>query len=318
MSQKGKLLCLDEVQRKPDIFPLLRSLADDWKMNGSFIVLGSASGDLLKQSSESLAGRISYKRLTPFLWDEISDFTRIEDYLVKGGFPGSLLTENDSISVEWRDNFIITFIERDLGILSGANSMSVRRLWHMIAHHNGQTINYTSLGNSLGISNTSVKNYIDILTMTYMVDIIPPHVANLGKRLIRAPKIYISDSGLTAAILGIRSFDQLSGHPVMGSLWEGVVLSNLRGHFPHADIRFYRTSHGAELDFIIVSGRSVLAIECKASIAPVLTRGSYTAIDDLKPEYTFIAAPVEKGYPLKRGIDVVSLSELIARLKEYI
>ncbi len=309
-TQKGKTICLDEIQRKPEIFQVIRSLVDEWQDNGSFVVLGSASRDLLRQSSESLAGRISYKRLTPFLWNEIKNRGTLEHYLIRGGFPRSFLAENDSVSMEWKENFIATFIERDLMQWTGSSPVAVRRLWQMLAHLNGQTVNFSYLGNALGVSNTTIKNYIDILQSTFMVEVIPPHIVNTGKRLIKSPKVYINDSGIVSALLGLKDFDQLAGHPVFGSLWEGVVLANIRGHFPDADIRYYRTSHGAELDFLLFMPDLTFAIECKASLAPSLTRGSFTAIADLNPAHTFIVSPVEKGYSLKKDVDVVSLGEL--------
>lgn len=316
-SQKEKIICLDEIQRKPEIFRLIRSLTDEWNRAGCFLILGSASRDLLRQSSESLAGRIAYYRLTPFLWEEIADLVSLENYLVNGGFPGSVLINNESVSFEWRENFISTFIERDLLQLTGSSPAAIRRLWHMLAHVNGQTVNYSSLGNSLGVSNTTIRNYIDLLQSTYMIDIVPPHLANSGKRLIRSPKVYISDSGITSALLGLKKFEHLSGHPVFGSIWEGVVLANIRGLIPGSDIRFYRTSHGSEIDFLVFLRDKLFAIECKASKAPSLARGTWTAIDDLKPEHTFIVAPVEKGFAVRKDTDVVSLKELIDRLKEF-
>jgi predicted AAA+ superfamily ATPase len=317
-SQKNRTICLDEIQRKPEIFQLIRSLVDEWGKDGSFIILGSASRDLLRQSSESLAGRISYKRLTPFLWREIKEEGSLEDYLIRGGFPGSFLAKNDSVSTEWKENFISTFIERDLMQWTGSSPVAVRRLWQMLAHVNGQTLNYSALGNSLGVSATTVKNYIDLLQSTYMVDVVPPHLVNTGKRLIKAPKVYISDSGIVTALLGLSRFDQLAGHPVFGSLWEGVVLANLKGHFPGADIRFYRTNHGAELDFLVFLPQIFLAVECKASRAPALSRGAYSSIDDLKPQHIFIVSPVEAGYPVRKDIDVVSLDELVNRIQKMI
>jgi predicted AAA+ superfamily ATPase len=316
-SQKEKVICLDEIQRKPEIFQLLRSLVDEWHKNGSFIILGSASRDLLRQSSESLAGRISYKLLTPFLWSEVKDRSTLDHYIVRGGFPGSFLAENDSVSMEWKENFISAFIERDLMQWTGSSPMAVRRLWQMMAHNNGQTVNYSALGNSLGVSNTTIKNYIDILQSTFMVDIVPPDIVNTGKRIIKSPKIYINDSGIAAALLGLKDFHQIAGHPVFGSLWEGVVLSTLRGHFPGAEVRFYRTSHGSEIDFLVFLPKALIAVECKASRSPVLSRGTYSAIEDLKPEYTLIVSPVEEGYPSGKGIDVVSLDEMVERIRKY-
>ena len=313
-SQKEKIICLDEIQRKPEIFPLIRSLVDEWRKNSSFIILGSASRDLLKQSSESLAGRISYKRLTPFLWEEINHHGDLEQYLIRGGFPGSFLAKTNSVSMEWKENFISAFIERDLMQWTGSSPMAVRRLWMMLAHNNGQTVNYSSLGNSLGISNTTIKSYVDILQSTFMLDIVPPHMVNTGKRLVKTPKVYISDAGILTALLGLKDFIQLAGHQVFGSLWEGIVLTNLRGNFPNTDISFYRTNHGSEIDFLVQLNKGFIAIECKASKAPALSRGTFSAIHDLKPVYTFIVSPVEKGYPVRKAMDVVSLEELTDRI----
>ena len=317
-SQKDKIICLDEIQRKPELFQLIRSLTDEWGRKGSFLVLGSASRDLLRQSSESLAGRISYKRLTPFLWSEIKDKGSLEHYLFRGGFPGSFLSNNNDVSMEWKENFISTFIERDLTQWTGSSPVSVRRLWQMLSHVNGQTINYSALGNSLGLSNTTIKNYMDILQSVYMVDVVTPHLPNTGKRLIKAPKVYISDSGIVTGLLGLKGFDQLSGHPVLGSLWEGTVLANLRGHFPGADIRFYRTNHGSELDFLVFVSNKFFAVECKASKAPVMSRGTYSAINDLKPDFTFMVSPVDDSYMLRKNTEVVSLSDLIIRIESTI
>jgi uncharacterized protein len=314
-SQKKRTICLDEVQRKPEIFPLIRSLVDDWGKKGCFIILGSASGEMLKQSSESLTGRISYKRLTPFLWSEISKYHSLESYLLRGGFPGSLLARNDSVSFEWKENFISTFIERDLLQWTGSSSVSINRLWQMLAHNNGQTINFSALGNSLGLSNTTIRNYTDILRSAYMADILPPLISNTGKRLIKAPKIYISDSGILTGLLGLKNFEELSGHPVFGSLWEGMVLSNLRGYFPNLNLTFYRTSHGAEIDFLLSTAKGLIAVECKASKSPSLSRGSYSAIDDLKPVKTFIVAPVEECYEAGKDLEVVSVGDLVKKIR---
>jgi len=316
-SQKEKLICLDEIQRKPEIFQLLRSLVDEWNKKGSFIILGSASRDLLRQSSESLAGRISYKRLTPLLWSEVKTRCTLEHFIARGGFPGSFLSENDHVAMEWKENFISSFIERDLMQWTGSSPIAVRRLWQMIAHNNGQTVNYSALGNSMGVSNTTIKNYIDILQSTFMVDIVLPHIVNTGKRIIKSAKVYLNDSGITTALLGLKDFNQMAGHPVFGSLWEGVVLSTLRGHFPGADVRFYRTSHGSEIDFLVLLPKALIAVECKASKAPALSRGACTAIDDLKPECTLIVSPVEEGYPSRKGIDVVSLEGMVDRIRRY-
>lgn len=318
LSQKGKLICIDEVQRKPELFPLVRSLVDEWNANCSFLILGSASRDLLKQSSESLAGRISYKRLTPFLWKELGGKYSIEKYFAKGAFPRSLLVEDDEASFEWRENFISTFLERDLLQRRGFTPVTMRRLWQMLAHVNGQTVDYTTLAKSLGVSGMTVKNYIDLLESTFMVDVIPSYISSLGKRLVKAPKVYISDSGITAALLGLHNFEEMSGHPSFGAIWEQIVLSNLKGLFPEAAFYFYRTSHGSEVDFVMKINNSVFAIECKSSYSPTLSKGNYNAFEDIAPKRVFVVAPIERGWPMKPGIDLVSLNELEVKIREGI
>ena len=234
-SQKEKLICIDEIQRKPDLFPLIRSLTDEWGRNSRFLVLGSASRDLLKQSSETLAGRITYIRLTPFIWEEIKVNHSLEEYMVKGGFPRSLLNDF-SRSVRWREDFITTFLERDLLQWAGVSPLTMRRLWQMLAHNNGQTLNLSSLGGSLGVSQTTVRNYIDLLEATFMLKSVRPFYSNTGKRLVKSPKVCESDTGILAALLGLSDFADISGHPVYGSLWETMVLSNLAGELPASEI----------------------------------------------------------------------------------
>jgi len=317
-SQVGKLICIDEIQRKPELFPLIRSLTDEWDYNGAFLVLGSASRDLIRQSSETLAGRIAYHELSPFLWGEVETVTSLEKYYAQGGFPRSLLAAEPRISFRWREHFVATFLERDLLLWSGFSPQTMRKLWQMLAHTNGETVNLSLFAKSLGVSDTTVKNYIDLLQETFMIVSLPPYISNLGKRLVRSPKVYIADSGVTAALLGLRDFVQVTGHPVFGSLWEQMVLTNLKGAFEEAEFFFYRSSGGAEMDIVMKYGQKVIAIECKSTRAPSLSRGTYHAIEDINPVITFVAAPVIQGWSLKPGIEVVSLAELISRIKEVI
>lgn len=312
-SNKGKLICIDEIQRKPELFPIIRSIVDERNEVGCFLILGSASRDLLKQSSESLAGRISYKRLTPFLWSELENKMSLEKYFSSGAFPRSLLANSSEVSFEWRENFIATFLERDLQQWSGFTPVTMQRLWKMLAHINGQTVNYSTLANSLGVSAITVRNYIDLLSGTYMIEVVPPYISNLGKRLVKAPKIYISDSGITAALLGLRSFDELSGHPSFGAIWEQIILSNIKGLYPEAEIFHYRTSNGAETDFVLKIRNTIIAVECKASLSPTLSKGNYNAFEDINPKHILIASPTPQGWSMNPNIDIVSLSEL--RLK---
>ena len=312
-----KLICIDEVQRKPEIFALLRAIVDKWGGNGHFLILGSASKDLIKQSSETLAGRISYHKLYPFVYEEIKSNYSLENYMVYGGFPRSLLSASGEVSLRWRENFIQTFIERDL--LQWVNILpeAVRRLWQMLAHVNGQVINYSSLSNSLGISNVTVKNYIDLLAGTYMLEVINPYKSNLSKRVIKSPKVYISDTGLINAFLGIQTFNQLSGHPAIGTLWETLVLINLRAHFPFHRFYFYRTSNGAEIDFIIEYGNRLLAIECKSSLSPKINKGSLFCMEDLKIEKMLIIAPVKESWRMKENIWVMALSDALEQIEVF-
>jgi predicted AAA+ superfamily ATPase len=238
----------------------------------------------------------------------------MEQYFIAGGFPRSILAPHEETSYQWREDFIQTFLERDLLQWKEITPVTMRRLWQMLAHVNGQTVNYSTLAVSLGMSSVSVKNYIELLASTYMVEIVPPWFSNLGKRLVKAPKVYVADSGITSALLGLRSFNELSGHPVFGSVWEQIVLANLLGYNPNAEICFYRTSNGAEMDFIVNVNGKVYAIDCKASYNPVLTKGTYQAIEDIAPKHTFVVIPADKGWPLKPGIDVVSLEELLEKL----
>jgi len=315
--QQEKLVCLDEIQRKPELFPILRSLVDERGSNGQFLLLGSASRDLIKQSSESLAGRINYKKLTPFLWSEINVEVPIEDYIIKGGFPRSILS-NEEVSFQWRESFITTFLERDLLQFAGYHSISMYKLWQMLAHINGQTVNLSAFGNSLGLSHTSVKKYIDVLEGTFMVRQLRPFNGNTKKRLVKSPKVYIADSGITCALLNLRSFEQSAGHPAFGSLWESVVIENISGHFPKFSLSYYRTNHGNEIDIVIDNGHTRIAVECKSTLSPRLSRGNYSAIQEINPRITFVAAPIDKGYPMKENIEVVSLNELIEKIPKVL
>jgi len=316
--QKGKLICIDEIQRKPELFPLLRSIVDENKVNGQFLILGSATRNLIKQSSESLAGRITYKTLTPFLINEIGNKYPIEAYMTEGGFPRSLLASSPKISMTWREDFITTYIERDIHQWISTSSVSIRRILTMLAHYNGQTINYSALGNSLGISNVTLRNYIDLLAGTYMIEIVQPWLNNEGKRLVKAPKIYIHDTGIAAALLGLGSFEEMSFHPSFGSLWETMVFANLKGNFPNAEISFYRTSQGAELDFIIKQKNKVIAVECKANGNPTLTKGNYISMDDVKPLKTLVIAPVKGMWEQSKNVIFSSLPKALKIIREIV
>ncbi len=309
-TQKGKLICLDEIQRFPDLFTYLRSLTDEWGGNGHFLVLGSASRDLLNQSSETLAGRIAYHRLTPFMFTEISPQCTIEQYLTAGGFPRSILAKTPYVSWQWRENFISTFLERDLLLWAGFSPPTMRKLWTMLAHLNGQIINYSTLGAALGISHSTARNYIDLLESAFMIRQLPAYQEKTMKRLVKSPKLYFTDIGIVNSLLKIRTFEDLVGHPSLGAAWETIVLNSLTAISAEFDFSFYRTSHGNEIDIVLHLGDLRIAVECKASKAPQLNKGNYAAIADLKPQQTLIVAPVEQGWQVQAEVQVMNLAEV--------
>ena len=310
-----KLICLDEIQRVPELFPLLRSVIDRQERNGQFLILGSASPDLIKQSSETLAGRIIYQELTPFIIPEIpfmQDDKLNDKYWIRGGFPRSYLAENDMISNKWRKSFIATFLERDipnLGIYYPPAMM--KKLWQMLAHIQGQLINYVQLGNSLGVSHTMVRNYLEVLHQTYMIRILKPYQGNLKKRLVKTPKVYIRDTGILHSLLNIENFDMLYGHPVAGASWETLVIENILGNTEGFLASFFRTSGGNEIDLILEKGNKRYAVECKLSSSPKLTAGFYHAVDELETEHTWVVAPVDTPFMVKKNITITPLNELI-------
>ncbi len=313
---QGKLICLDEIQRVPELFPALRSIIDEEERNGQLLMLGSASRDLISQSSESLAGRISYFELTPFHLDEVSN-NKLGKLWLQGGFPRSFLGEEQA-SFDWRLDFIRTFLERDipqLGFKIPAKSME--RLWRMCAHNHAQLLNSSKIGGALGVSHHSVRSYIDILSETFLLRILLPYAANVKKRLIKSPKIYIRDSGLLHTLLGIESHNDLLGHPVYGESWEGFVVEAIITRTPRWQHSFYRTATGVEIDLILEKGKKIIAVECKASSAPKPTRGFWQAIDDLKVGEAYIVAPVRESYPIERGVTVFTLPDFLNKIKMF-
>ena len=310
-----KLFCLDEIQRVPELFVSLRSVIDTNRHNGQFLLLGFASRDLIRQSSESLAGRIAYLELTPFLLPEVSNIhgtATLNTLWMRGAFPDSLLASNDNSSRRWRENFIRTFLERDIPQLGyRIPAAAIHRVWQMCAHSQGQLLNTSQLGSALGISHTTVRSYIDLLSQTFMLRVLHAFNANVKKRLVKSPKVYLRDSGILHSLLKIDSFDELLGHPVFGASWETVVLENIIAAHPDWQPFFYRTAAGAEIDLLLIRGRRRVAIECKASMTPKLTRGFWNALDDLNVESAWVIAPVEESYPLKENDMVSPLSSFL-------
>jgi uncharacterized protein len=318
-AHRNEFLVLDEVQLTPHLFAALRPEIDADRRAGRFLLLGSASSDLLRQSGESLAGRVSYLELTPLLAAELPvvELAQLQTLWLRGGFPLSYLARDDEASYAWRQDFIRTFLQRDLpdmGVRVPAETL--RRFWQMLAHLQGQLFNASQLGLSLGgASHTTAARYLDVLVDTMMVRRLPPHFSNIGKRLVKSPKVYLRDSGVLHALLGIASVQDLQGHPVAGASWEGFVVEQVAAALPpDAQLSFYRTAAGTELDLVIERGPRKLGVEIKFSSAPKPTKGFWQALQDLQIDRACVIAPVSRRYPLAQGVDVIPLAELATLL----
>lgn len=317
---KGNLIILDEIQRVPELFQILRGVIDrqrrEGHRTGQFLILGSASLDLLQQSSESLAGRIAYKELSGLNISEVSQVAEgTQDQLwLRGGFPDSFLARSDAASLRWRMNFISTYLERDVpqfGARIPANSL--RLLWTMLAHNQGAQLNVAQIGANLGVAAPTARRYIELLEDLLLIRTLRPWAGNIGKRLVRSPKIYIRDSGLTHALLNLTTLDDVLGHPVIGASWEGFVIENLlsclsTGITPW----FYRTSAGAEIDLVIEKNpREKYAIEIKRSLAPTVSKGFHLGCEDVQATKRFIVYPGKERFPTSHDVTVLPLSEMM-------
>lgn len=311
----GHLVVLDEIQRRPELFTILRALIDEDRRPGRFLLLGSASPQLLRQASESLAGRISFHELSPFDVSEVQPTrTELPKLWLRGGYPLSWLAHAEEASMAWRESFIVTHLERDIPAFGiRVPGTTLRRFWQMLAHWHGQMWNASRLASGFGVSAPTVQHYLEILEATYMVRRLPPLHANLSKRLVKSPKIYVRDSGLLHALLGLRNLDDLAGHPVVGASWEGWVLEQIAQLLPSPwQLSFYRTAAGAEMDIVAERGNRKIGFEIKFSSAPALSKGFWSAMSDLKLERAYVIAPVETGYPLGQNVEVVSAVDLKA------
>jgi hypothetical protein len=267
---------------------------------------------LLKQSSESLAGRVAQLELTPFQTRELlptqTSAHAVNELWVRGGFPLSWMAVNDAQSLTWRDAFITTYLEKDIPALGPRiPATTLRRLWTMLAHHQGELLDQSKLASALAISGQTVGRYIDLLCDLMLVRRLPAWSGNVGKRLVRSPKVYVRDSGIVHALLGLQNLDALLSHPVAGSSWEGFVIEQLMGAAPHAQASFYRTSHGAEADLVLEfrSGQTWV-IEIKRSSAPTLSKGFYVAAADVAATRKLLVAPVDQPFPMKDGVEVMN------------
>jgi predicted AAA+ superfamily ATPase len=320
---RDELVVLDEIHRLPELFSSLRGIIDqgrrDGRGRGRFLLLGSASMDLMRQS-ETLAGRIEYVDLGPFNALELEEEQEaIRRLWVRGGFPRSYLAENDEDSLRWRQNFIRTYLERDVPMFGPRLPVeTLERLWTMLAHNQGGLLNASQLGRNLSLSGQSVANYLGLLTDLLLIRRLPPFHANVGKRLVKSPKIYVRDSGLVHALLNIETLDDLLGHPVVGASWEGMVIETLLAVAPwRTRPSFYRTARGAEIDLVLELGaqHGTWAIEIKSGSVPRSEKGFAIALDDIQPSKAFLLYGGSERYPKAERTEAVGLRELAQELK---
>ncbi len=308
------LIVIDEVQRHPDLFPILRVLLDRKPIRARFLILGSASPDLLRQSSETLAGRIAIVEMAGFTLEEInrSDINRL---WLRGGFPRSFLARTEAASSAWREDFIRTFLERDLAQLGvRVPSGTMRRFWTMTAHYSGGIWNSSEIGRSLGEAHTTVKRHLDALSDALVVRVLEPWFENVRKRLVKSPKVYIRDSGLLHTLLRIGDRRQLDGHPVVGGSWEGFIIEQIFGAVPNAKGYYWRTQAGAELDLLLFLKGQRVGIEIKRADAPKMTPSMGSALEDLELHRILVVYPGSVRYTLHPKVEVMSLSQCVAEL----
>ena len=325
----GELVIIDEIQLRPNLFPVLRALIDRRIRGGEkiaqFLLLGSASRDLLQQSSQTLAGRIRYLELTPFMVQEIQPLDPLgfnfDKLWFRGGFAQSYLASNDNESWRWRSDFIASYVERDIpkaGLQIPAARM--RRFWTMLAHFHGQQINFSALGKSLEVSHTTIRNYLDILTDLYMIRQLRPWAGNTKKRLVKSPKIYVRDTGLLHHLLKISAFEDLLGHPVIGASWESFVIETILNHLSDKwTASYYRTTNQSEIDLIIEKSKTeIWAIEIKRSAAPKVKSGFHRACDDISATRRYVIYAGTERFPIGEGAEAMGLIEFtedIAKLQ---
>lgn len=315
-SNSSHCIILDEIQRLPGLFPILRSVVDSDRRPGRFMLLGSASPSLIRDASESLAGRIAYTELTPFLWGEVQSVVSMKTHWFRGGFPDALLGASNRFVDRWHTNFVQTYLERDLPMLGLAAQPTVlRKLWTMLAHVHGQVLNRSSLANSLDISVPAISRYLQFLEEAFLIRTLQPYYANLGKRLVKSPKVYIRDSGVLHHLQGITSESALESHPILGNSWEGYVLEQILPLRPAStDACYYRTQDGTECDLILTrAGQPIACMEIKYTSAPKCTRSLTQAIIDLKPTMSFIITPGQDDFVLKDGLQACGLSVFLEK-----
>ncbi|MBX2898365.1 MAG: ATP-binding protein [Cyclobacteriaceae bacterium] len=321
------LVIIDEVQRKSDLFRTLRSIVDLRKRAGEnaaqFLLLGSASRDLLQQSSETLAGRIRYLELSPFSVLEVfnTDPTgfNVDKLWLRGGFPDSFLAAHDDESWQWRNSFISTYVERDIPTMGPRISPSqMKKFWAMLAHYHGQQVNFSKLGKSLEVTHPTIKSYLDVLTEFYMVRQIQPWSGNSKKRLVKSPKIYIRDSGILHKLFNVSTFESLLGNPASGASWEGFVVENIVTQLSDKwQFSYYRSTSQSEIDLVLEGpDNNVWAIEIKRGLAPTVNKGFHTASEDIKATHKYVVYPGNERYPLAGGTEVIGLIEFLQLIEK--
>ncbi len=308
------LVVLDEIQLRPDLLPILRVLADRQPLPARFLILGSAAPELMRGTSESLAGRVEFVDVSGFQFAEV-DAGRERELWLRGGFPLAFVAESEPDSFRWREDFIRTFLERDLRAFGVETApAALRRLWQMIAHYHGGVWNAAEFGRSLGQSNQTARRHLDILSNAFMVRQLPAWFENLGKRLVRHPKIYVRDSGLLHTLLGLREWEDLLGHPKCGASWEGFCLEQILAVTGERDAFFWATHGGAELDLLLVRGSRRIGVEFKFSDAPRMTKSMHQALESLQLDELTVVSPGKLDFPLNSRVRVSSLSAFLARL----
>ena len=322
-AHRSQLVVLDEVQALPGIFAALRPEIDEERRSGRFLLLGSASGKLLRQSAESLAGRVSYLELQPLLANELPPIASqpigdeglltLQRLMLRGGFPPAYTASTDARSMQWRQDMIQTFLQRDLPQLGVTiPAANLHRVWRMLAHNHGQIFNAAQIGQALGgVSHATIGRYLDLFVDAMMLRRLQPLHANLGKRLVKSPKVYVRDTGLLHALLGIGSVTELQGHPVVGASWEGMVVEHIAAAAPTgSELNFYRTAAGAEIDIVLTIGDKRIGFEAKFASAPKPARGFWQSSEDIGLQHSYLVAPVRQGYPIGPSASVISLADV--------
>lgn len=313
----NQIIVIDEIQRRPDLFPTLRVLADDHEKNRKFLILGSASRDLIRQSSETLAGRIGYLELAPLSLFEVTDINRL---WLRGGFPRSYLAESDNDSYLWRQSYITTFLERDIPNLGFTiPAMQLRRFWYMIAHYHGQIFNASQISRSLEVSDNTSRKYLDILAGTFMIRILTPWIENINKRQIKSPKIYFRDSGILNALLGLGTLTQIQRDPHLGAFWEGFALEQVitAVRATPEECYFWATHANAKLDLLVIKNGKRLGFEFKFGDSPRLTKSMHVSLETLKLDHLILIYPGSHIFPLAESITAYGLETIVKGTFKY-